>query len=111
MSLVVGEDIVVNQILDLSGCTLVGKFVNERIGMDYLLIWIEENGDPILGYTIAIRLLARGWICFNFHKEKYVAYVLKEVWFMDRSYMSIKSWHRTLFLVPGKRPCQAPWCG
>lgn len=96
--MVVGKDIAGNQILDLSRHTLVGNFINKRVGMDCLLRWIEDNWDLRLGYTSTTHLLARGWLGFVFRKEEDVVSILKE----NPSNLS---------LMPGKRPCQALQCG
>jgi hypothetical protein len=41
VSLVVGEDVGVNQILDLEGKTLVGKFMGWRVTLEQLGSWIQ----------------------------------------------------------------------
>ena len=71
--LVVGEDIAINQILDLSRHTLVRKFTGRRVRMDCLLRWIEENWGLELGYIPIVHLLARGWLGFVFRKEEAVS--------------------------------------
>jgi hypothetical protein len=54
---------------------------------------MEGQWGSGLGYIQVAHLLARGWLNFVFHSEEDVVSVLKEVWFMDRSYLSIKPWH------------------
>jgi hypothetical protein len=54
---------------------------------------MERHWGIGLGYTPKAHLLARGWLIFIFRSKEDVVLVLKEVWFMDRSYMSIKPWN------------------
>jgi hypothetical protein len=66
-SLVVGEDIRVDQILDLVGKTLVGNFLGRWVGMDQIQRWVNEVWFLVLGYGPNFHLLSRGWLGFIFH--------------------------------------------
>ena len=72
----VGEDIVLNQVLDLSGHTLVGKILGRRVGMDCLLSLMERHWGTALGYTPKVHLLAKGWLRFIFRSKEEVVFVL-----------------------------------
>lgn len=61
--------------------------------MNVLLSWMEITRGIGLVYTFIVHLLAKGWLGFVFRSNEYALSVLKYVWFMDRSYLSIKLWH------------------
>jgi len=73
---VVGEDIVLNQVLDISGHTLVGKFLCRRVGMDCLLSWMERHRGTDLGYTSKVHILAIEWLRFIFRSKQDIVFVL-----------------------------------
>jgi hypothetical protein len=67
---------VLNQVLDLFGHTLVGKFLGRRVGMDCLLSWMERHWGIGLGYTLKAHLLAKEWLEFIFRSKENVFLVL-----------------------------------
>jgi hypothetical protein len=65
-----------------------------KSGDGLFISWMERHWGTKLGYTPEeAHFLARGWLGFIFRSEEDVVSVLKEVWFMDRSYLSIKPWN------------------
>jgi hypothetical protein len=89
---VVGEDLCVDRILDLSGKTLIGKFLGRRIGMEQICRWVNEVWNPILEYGPTYRILSRGYLGFIFHSGEDVNVILKRSSFMDTELLSLKPW-------------------
>jgi hypothetical protein len=60
ISLVVGDDLGVNQIRLLLGKTIVGKFLGRRVSMGVLNDWLQVEWAPLVGYNPVFHLLAKG---------------------------------------------------
>lgn len=67
--MVVGKDIVVAEVANYSGRTLVGCFCS-KVGVEALRRWIDINQQPILRYSFETHTLVRGWSCFIFKSEE-----------------------------------------
>jgi len=50
ISLVVGNDIFLDQISDLVGKMVVGRFIGHQVNMAHLTIWVQENWVSVFGY-------------------------------------------------------------
>lgn len=61
--------------------------------MDSLNRWIQGTWVPDLGYGPIFHLLEKGWVGFIFRTSKNEDKILRGFWFMDRAYLSIKSWN------------------
>ena len=64
--MVVGEDIMVSQIMEYLGKTLMGHFFGQRIPTDHLNDWVKKMWSLIIGYGPSFNLLTKGWTSFTF---------------------------------------------
>lgn len=64
-----GEDIKMNQGVELANQGLTGCFLGREIFEKNLSEWLEMVWRPLLGYTVGFYLLVRGWLA-SFLKVK-----------------------------------------
>jgi hypothetical protein len=93
ISLVVGKDVRVEQVVSLLDKTLVGKILGRKMGLDSLNTWIQSHWGSILEKGPTFHLLERGWIRFIFHSEVDAMCILWGQWFFDKVILSLKPWH------------------
>lgn len=70
VSVVMGEYITMDQIIDLSKHTLGIKFLGRRVGVDCLLRSIEAQWHVGLGYIMVTQYLSKLWLNFIFKFEE-----------------------------------------
>ena len=58
----VGKYLMVNQIYEMEGHALVGKFYGIRMLADSLSSWIKSLWGSLPRYVLVFHLLSRGWI-------------------------------------------------
>ena len=93
ISLVVGEDLHFDHILDLTGKSMVGKFSRIRVGKELIHRWIMETWNPISRYWLTFHILGYRWLCFLFNSQWDVDRILKGSWFLYRTIITIKPWY------------------
>ena len=65
-----GHDVMMEEDTTLSLKALVGKFAYYLIPKQVIVSWMEEKWILVLGYTIDVSFLSKGWFVFHFHKER-----------------------------------------
>lgn len=103
----VGKDVDLDKVLDLSESALVGKFSGGRVSMNNLIKWMDQIWCVKLDYVPVCHLLEKGWCGFIFQSKEVTLDILKDFLFMDSSSLSLKPWH-PLFDVATETMGQVP---
>jgi hypothetical protein len=78
--MVVGKDILVTEVLQYAGKTLVGRFTDKSPGDQALHAWMEEHWLSLLGYISSAHTLVQGWIAFFLQEESHCNLLLDKAW-------------------------------
>jgi hypothetical protein len=70
MRTIIGEDISIDEIPQITGKLLVGKFNGKAQGEKALSGWLDHQWKPLLGYSPGVHFLTRGWISFLFWSDE-----------------------------------------
>jgi hypothetical protein len=90
--MVLGGDVVLEDACKLAMCSLVGRFTYREMGRLGLTIWMTKTWKPLLGYTLEMVTLIRGWFCFIFRTLEYSIKKLQETWIVNGGSLMIKIW-------------------
>ena len=66
----VGRDIQIGEIPEYLNLAIVGRFYGKSPGSAALKNWMEDNWNPVLGYTLSFHVLPRGWFMLKVSKEE-----------------------------------------
>jgi hypothetical protein len=76
VKLVLGEDILMDQVLEMDSKSLTGWFYKRQIVVKKLEQWIARVWRPPLGYSERFHILFKGWLGFIFRSEEDVVKIL-----------------------------------
>jgi hypothetical protein len=81
-SLVFGEDIAMDRVVEFLELAVVGRARGRRLGTVFLRSWVDNSWGTKLSSFPSIRLLAKGWFSFLFKASSDVSWVLSKTWTM-----------------------------
>jgi hypothetical protein len=90
--MVVGDDVSMEEILELIGKTSGGHFCGKVVCPKALGNWIDKNWTEPLGYRPGFHTLSRGWICFKFHSREDLNNIFNRTWGWGPSDLVLKEW-------------------
>jgi hypothetical protein len=90
--MVEGADITRDEIPELLGKTVVGRFSGKVVSSSSLLSWIDSNWRDVLGYNLDFHTLARGWLSFKFKSDVDMLKIFNREWGWGPSILVLKEW-------------------
>jgi hypothetical protein len=90
--MVLGDDLGLEEVVNLALNALVGRFSYRSHCTTPLLTWMKSNWSPLLGYTPELFFLPRGWFGFSFHSTDDVVKILGRLWPFDGGSLMLKRW-------------------
>jgi hypothetical protein len=91
-SLVLGEDVSMNDVVSLAKTALVGRFTGCNMGITTLCRWSSVNMEPTLGYNPKVFTMAKGWLGFVLCSEEDVDNLLSGIWLWGTARLKLKRW-------------------
>eukprot|EP01018_Ginkgo_biloba_P020280 Gb_31029 [translate_table: standard] len=92
VKLLLGDDVKMNEVLDLATQMLVGRFFGRRMGKKKLTVWLSGNWSPLLGFLPKHYTLSRGWLAFLLWSAEDVKNVLAISWKWVTTPIFLKPW-------------------
>jgi hypothetical protein len=90
--MVLGDDLGLEEAVNLVLMALVGRFSYHSHCTTPLHTWVKVNWSPLLGYTPELFYLLRGWFGFSFHSSEDVEKILGRLWPFDTGSLMLKIW-------------------
>jgi len=90
--LVLGEDVTMSQVIELSSKSLIGRFYGRFILESKLLEWIERVWTHVLGSKSGYHRLVRGWMAFHFRTTDDARKIVGIIWFEGTATFSLEKW-------------------
>jgi hypothetical protein len=91
-SLVFGEDIDMDRVVEFSELVVVGRARGKRLGVVFLRSWVDNTWGSNITRPPSIRLLAKGWFAFVFSASTDVLWALSKTWSMVGTPIVLKRW-------------------
>ena len=85
-----GKDVGLDKVLDLTKSFLVKKFSRRRVSLNTLINSMDQTFCVRINFVPMCHLLAKGWCGFDFRWKEDALDILKGIWFMDSSPLSLK---------------------
>ena len=89
----VGEDLVWDNILKMSKCSLVGRVLGRNFSDKTIQAWATVSWGKHFGYVPEVELLNRGWFAINMQTEEDAGWLLSKCWHIDHSPVLMKPWN------------------
>lgn len=109
VSLVLGVDIWMPEVMGLAEMVLIGLARGHRFHPKSLKYWLWNTWSKALKYTPSIKTLSWGWFYFKFRLETNAYWVLRKNWSIDSTPIVIKKWY-PMFDVNWEQVDLAPIC-
>lgn len=90
--MVLGLDVGMDLVSQLSSCNLVGKFMFHNIFSKEAMLWLESSMSTFLGYPPTINFLMKGWLSITCHSELDALAILKKTWILGICSLVLKRW-------------------
>jgi hypothetical protein len=87
-----GVDVGLEDSCTLSLCALVGRYAYRSRCKRPLDVWMESTWEPVLGYSLEVLTLPRGWLGFIFKTPKDTEFILGKFWDFDGGSLMLKRW-------------------
>jgi hypothetical protein len=75
-NLVLGEEIGINKVAQMSNHTLVGRASGKFFTLKTIITWTQSVWEEHLGYAPEVIELSRNWFAFNFLQREHAKWVL-----------------------------------
>lgn len=90
-NLALGEDVEIQEVIQMSKTTLVGRVNGRYFAIGTISKWMEEVWS-FLGYVPEVHELNRRWYAFLFRSEEQAQIILRKIWSINSSPMLLKPW-------------------
>ena len=91
--LVLGLELTVDKVAGMQKRTLIGRLEYIKLTGPEMKTWMQQNWEPIIGYTPRFSVLMKGWFCFHFISEAAVEQILKKFWTIQRGSLVLEHWY------------------
>ena len=90
--MVLGDDLGLDKVVNLSLTTLVGRLSYRSRCSTSLIDWVNMHWIPILGYEPEVLYMSKGWFTFKFHSLEDTTKIMEKLWSFDEGNMMLKRW-------------------
>jgi len=90
-NLSLGEDVEMQEVVEMSKVTLVGRVNGRSFALGTIQNWVKEEWG-LLGYTPVADELSRKWFAFTFRSEDQAQEVLRKNWSIQSFPLLLKPW-------------------
>jgi hypothetical protein len=91
-SLVLGMDIGLEYSCSLTMCALVGRMTYRHYCKRSVVEWMKASWEPIMGYSVELLMLPRGWFSFVFKSLEDSTRILERFWVFEGNNLMLKRW-------------------
>ena len=93
--MVLGMDVTMDLVAQLSSCGLVGNFLFHNKIFKEAMNWLENSMTSFLGYSPILNFLLKGWHSITCRSELDMVVVLQRPWLWGNCSLVLKRWHPT----------------
>lgn len=108
-TLVLGLDLSIDEEMDTTKLTLVGKEKGKKVKTPYLKDWAEATWKEGPDLRFEVRISANGWFMFWFKSKEMASWVLENNWGFRQALNLFKRWH-PLFDTQREKLAYLPIC-
>jgi len=90
--MVLGMDIRLVESCSLALCPLVGRLSYHHFCNRFVLVWMKDTWEPILGYSLVLLHLPRGWFEFIFNSLEDSTRILEKFRVFEGCSLMLKRW-------------------
>jgi hypothetical protein len=93
IGMVLGLDVGMDLVAQLSSYGLVGKSMFHNRFSKEAMLWLERSLSSFLGYSPTINFIMKGWLSITCWSESDALAVLKKSWLWGSYNLVLKRWH------------------